>query len=82
MNSYSEYLNQMLTTSTRLDGQRGILRPFAHRAVVEHQTFLSKPAQQEQINGRRNAAPAIGDDLGKCVELFRDMLPSVSAWLL
>jgi hypothetical protein len=57
MNSYSEYLNPMLIASTRLDGQRGIRHPLAHRAVVKHQTFVSKPAQQEQINGRRNAAP-------------------------
>lgn len=38
--------------STRLDGQRGVLRPFTHRAVVKHQTFVSKPVQHEQINRR------------------------------
>ena len=37
--------------SSPLDRQRGVLRPFAHRPVVERQIVESKLVRQEQIDG-------------------------------
>ncbi len=46
---------------TRLDRQRLVLGPFAHRAVVERDVVVTEPVQLEQVDGGRNAAAAIGD---------------------
>ncbi len=39
-----------------------ILRPFAHRAVVEREIVVAEPVELQQIHRRGNAAAAIGDD--------------------
>src|SRR5215470_4120835 len=43
----------------RLDGQRWILRPFAHRAVVKRKIAVAQLVQQEEIDGGGDATPAI-----------------------
>src|SRR5215467_8152255 len=45
----------------RLDGQRCIIRPFAHRAVVKRKIVVAQLVQQEEIDGGGNAAPTIAD---------------------
>src|SRR5258708_3049581 len=47
--------------SIRLDRQRFILRPLAHRAVIEREVVVAEPVQQEQIDGGGDTAAAIGD---------------------
>src|SRR5204863_5747215 len=62
--------------STRLDRQRLIRRPFAHRAVIEGEVVVAEPVELQQIHRRRDAAAAIGDhalvpgDAGACEFLF------------
>src|SRR5262249_58499630 len=43
----------------RLDGERVILRPFAHRAVVKRKIVVAQLVQQEEIDGGGDAAAAI-----------------------
>src|SRR5258708_32535343 len=45
----------------RLDRQRFILRPFAHRAVIEREVVVTEPVEQEQVDGGGDTAAAIGD---------------------
>src|SRR5207245_2127436 len=45
----------------RGDRQRGILRPFAHRAVIEREIFVAELVEQEQVDRGRDTAAAIGD---------------------
>src|SRR5260221_4443841 len=47
--------------SPGLNRQRRILRPFPHRAVVKAEIVVAEPMQQEQVDGGRDAAAAIGD---------------------
>src|SRR3954471_20700444 len=47
---------------TRLDRQRFVLGPLAHRAVIEGEVAVTELVEQEQVDGRRDAAAAIGDD--------------------
>src|SRR5882757_7186816 len=47
--------------SAGLNRQRSILRPFSHRAVVKAEIVVAEPMQQEQVDGGRDAAAAIGD---------------------
>ena len=56
--------------SIRLDRQRCVLRPFAHRAVIEREISVTEPMQQKQVDRGRDAAAAIGDH----ALVFRDAL--------
>src|SRR5229473_4726909 len=47
--------------SAGLNWQRSILGPFYHRAVVKAEIVVAEPVQQEQVDGGRDAAAAIGD---------------------
>ena len=47
--------------STRLDWQRFILRPFAHRAVIQAEIVVAEPVQKKQVDGGGDAAAAIGE---------------------
>jgi len=47
--------------SAGLDRQRDVPGPFSHRAIVKAEIVVAEPVEQEQVDGGRDAAAAIGD---------------------
>jgi hypothetical protein len=49
--------------SAGFDRQRLVARPLTHRGIIQRDVVVTELVQQVQVDGRRNAAAAIDDDV-------------------